>query len=195
MFQNHSTKHPRHSVTVRAAESAHEFIRAIRAEPLIVCMYFTMLVLIIIGIAANVAEGATYYPTDQRCFSKADWGPAPDGIRPCVKLTGNVPTAGAVKFKVSDGDGVVRYTGVVTSPYHHVAAVQIGTIYEDGSFSFVVCNYNDRCKDGAIGNLDDGPKTYDHTLTRCNGQIIGGICVPPVRAIPPYTPGPGKFGH
>lgn len=47
-----------------------------------------------------------------RCFPAAKWGPAPDAVRPCVKVT-RIYEDGSFAFKVSDADGVVRYTSGV----------------------------------------------------------------------------------
>lgn len=55
-------------------------------------------------------EGSKYSP--RVCFPKKDWGPAPDRIRPCVRITG-VEEDGSFSYSVSDGDGTVRYTAGV----------------------------------------------------------------------------------
>lgn len=55
-------------------------------------------------------EGAKSAP--RVCFPKKDWGPAPDRIRPCVRITG-VEEDGSFAYSVSDGDGTVRYTAGV----------------------------------------------------------------------------------
>lgn len=118
-------------------------------------MLFTILALGAIGLVVQVAEAAPYTPTDRQCFKASEWGPAPDSVRPCVKLTGNSPELGAVQFAVSDASGVVRYQGFINTPYHHVAAVYIVRLYEDGSFRYCASNYARRLTCGGVGNLQD----------------------------------------
>lgn len=46
------------------------------------------------------------------CFPAAKWGPAPDRIRPCVRITA-VQEDGSFGYAVTDADGTVRYTAGV----------------------------------------------------------------------------------
>lgn len=43
------------------------------------------------------------------CFPAANWGPAPDRLRPCVSVT-RVAEDGSFTYSVSDADGVERYS-------------------------------------------------------------------------------------
>lgn len=112
-------------------------------------------IMAVIGLVASVAEAKPYTPHAQHCFSAEDWGPAPDAIRPCVKLKGNVPAAGLVRFTVSNGGGPVRYRGTIPTPYHSVAGVYIQRVYEDGSFRYCIANHGGRLTCGGVGNLED----------------------------------------
>ena len=47
-----------------------------------------------------------------RCFPAGKWGPARDGVRPCVKVT-RIFEDGSFTFRVSDADGTERYTSGV----------------------------------------------------------------------------------
>ena len=62
------------------------------------------------GSSGGTVEGTAHAP--RVCFSKSDWGPAPDSKRPCVKIT-KLYEDGSFRVSVTDGDGTVRYsTGV-----------------------------------------------------------------------------------
>lgn len=45
----------------------------------------------------------------QRCFPASSWGPAPDRYRPCVEVV-SVEEDGSFTYRVSDANGVTRYT-------------------------------------------------------------------------------------
>lgn len=126
-----------------------------RSNPAVIAMWAVILGMAVLGLVVSVAEARPTHPTDTQCFSAADWGPAPDNVRPCVVLVGNSPEAGAVRFSVSDARGTVRYSGYVNTAYHHVAAVYIVRLYEDGSFRYCVSNYAARMQCGGVGNLQD----------------------------------------
>lgn len=61
---------------------------------------------------ADQFAGGTHAPKLGRCFPAKQWGPAPDGLRPCVALR-RIYEDGSFKFAVSDADGTVRYSGGV----------------------------------------------------------------------------------
>lgn len=113
------------------------------------------LALCIIGIIASVAEAAAPTPTDHRCFKASEWGPAPDAIRPCVRLVGNSPEGGAVRFAVKDASGVVRYTGYVNTPFRLIVSVRVVRLYEDGSFTWKARSRDGRTVTASVGNLQD----------------------------------------
>lgn len=109
-----------------------------------------LLLLVAIGAVATAAEAS---PTQGRtCFAAADWGPAPDDIRPCVKL--HPREGGGVAFVVSDAGGTIRYHGTASTPLRCTPNVAVRRVYEDGSFSFVAA-CNGRRVLGGVSNLDD----------------------------------------
>lgn len=112
--------------------------------------------LLIIGIVAcATSKGAGTVEQDRQCFSAAKWGPAPDSIRPCVTLKANSPEGGAVRFTVSDADGVVRYTGYVNTVYRRIIHIRVVTLYEDGSFTWKARSRDGRTVVASVGNLQD----------------------------------------
>jgi hypothetical protein len=66
-----------------------------------------------VGLAATITGGTGPDPFAAphvgRCFPAGKWAPAPDGIRPCVRVT-RVYEDGSFKAAVSDASGVVRYS-------------------------------------------------------------------------------------
>lgn len=118
--------------------------------PIVAC-----LIMALIGAVATVAEGAAPYPTDRECASAKTWGPAPDSVRPCVRLVGNKPEGGAVRFTVSDASGVVRYSGYVNTPYRLIIHVRVVALYEDGSFTWKARSRDGRTYSASVGNLSD----------------------------------------
>jgi len=62
--------------------------------------------------ASQVATAANTAPSPRTCFAAKNWGPAPESVRPCVRIT-RVEEDGSFEFSVSDADGTVRYTSGV----------------------------------------------------------------------------------
>jgi len=54
-------------------------------------------------------------PSARVCFPASSWSPAPDAIRPCVRVT-RLYEDGSFHFQVSDANGTVRYGGGVGVP-------------------------------------------------------------------------------
>ena len=135
--------------------STKQFIHDVPAPVFI--LWGCLLAVMIIALVADAAQADTVRnnPTTSACFSAEDWAPAPDSVRPCVLLVGNSPKAGTVRFVVSDASGTIRYGGHVDTAYHHVAAVYIVRVAEDGSFRYCVSNYRHRLHCNSIGNLED----------------------------------------
>lgn len=61
-----------------------------------------------VAIAQNVHRPAP----PRYCYPAASWAPAPDGLRPCVRVT-RIYEDGSFTFSVSDARGTVRYTSGV----------------------------------------------------------------------------------
>lgn len=135
--------------------SSREFVQTVKGEPIILGIWASILAIAAIGLVASIAEASTTHPTDARCFKASDWGPAPDSIRPCVVLKGNAPEAGAVRFAVKDGSGVVRYAGYVNTSFHRIVRVRVVRIYEDGSFTWKARSRDGRTVTASVGNLED----------------------------------------
>jgi len=68
--------------------------------------------LLLLGIGALAAAASTHHADTGRCFPAAKWGPAADGLRPCVKVT-RIYEDGSFGFRVSDANGTTRYTSGV----------------------------------------------------------------------------------
>lgn len=111
--------------------------------------------MVIIGLVASIAEAHTTRPTDRVCFDAQEWGPAPDAVRPCVRLVGNSPEGGALRFTVSDASGVVRYAGYVNTTYRQIIHVRVVRLYEDGSFTWKARSRDGRTVLASVGNLED----------------------------------------
>lgn len=62
-------------------------------------------------------------PTERTCFSAAAWDGS-DAERPCVRIV-------ARRYRVTDADGQVRYSGTVPGCIVHARVVGV---WEDGSF-------------------------------------------------------------
>jgi hypothetical protein len=121
-----------------------------------ICIGIPVLGIALVGLIASVAEAApSPHPIAHECASAAEWGPAPDSVRPCVTLKANAPEVGALRFVVSDASGVVRYSGFINSPFHRIASVSVVGLYEDGSLRYSVTNFNGKRAEGGIGNLTD----------------------------------------
>lgn len=65
--------------------------------------------IVAIAIPAAAQHGGQTAPT---CFPAAKWGPAPDDLRPCVRIR-HVEEDASFSFTVSDADGTTRYTSSV----------------------------------------------------------------------------------
>lgn len=69
-----------------------------------------------VGGIASAAEShpATVAPSQapRVCFPASHWAPAPDSIRPCVRIT-SVEEDGSFSYRVTDADGTTRYTSGV----------------------------------------------------------------------------------
>lgn len=83
------------------------------------CVLLPCLALVAIGCGAVAAEGAKVGPSivtaeasPRVCFPAAQWGPAPDSVRPCVRIT-RVLEDGSFTYAVSDASGTTRYTAGV----------------------------------------------------------------------------------
>lgn len=122
-------------------------------RPTIIVQLALLALLAIACLACATSKGAV--TVDRTCFSAAKWGPAPDSIRPCVKLKANDPEGGAVRFTVSDASGVVRYTGYVNTVYRRIIHVRIVALYEDGSFTWKARSRDGRTVVASVGNLQD----------------------------------------
>ena len=59
--------------------------------------------------AAAIAHGASDRAKPRECFPAAQWAPAPDSIRPCVRIA-RLYEDGSFKATVSDADGTIRYS-------------------------------------------------------------------------------------
>lgn len=77
----------------------------------IVLFALVLLVAIATPAAALFRTGGPAAPVG-KCFPAAKWGPASDGVRPCVKVD-RVEEDGSFSFTVSDANGTVRYTSGV----------------------------------------------------------------------------------
>lgn len=124
-------------------------------SPVLLAPIIAVLIMAAIGLGATIAEAHTPHPTDSACFKASEWGPAPDTIRPCVRIVGNSPEGGALRFKVSDASGVVRYTGYVNTTYRRIIHVRIVALYEDGSFTWKARSRDGRTVSASVGNLQD----------------------------------------
>jgi hypothetical protein len=58
------------------------------------------------AVAFAQAPRSTGHPLT--CFPASQWGPASDGLRPCVRVT-RLYEDGSFHFAVSDANGTVRY--------------------------------------------------------------------------------------
>lgn len=116
---------------------------------------FAALISVCITLCIIAADSKGAITTDRECFSMVEWGPAPDGIRPCVTLRGNAPEGGAVRFKVTDASDVVRYTGYANTPYRRIIHVRVVQVYEDGSFTWKARSQDGRTYTANVGNLED----------------------------------------
>lgn len=136
-------------------KEVHLMRHPIRPQFVAQCALFMLTVIAVLACAT--AKGATTaQPTTRSCFPAVQWGPAPDGARPCATLKGNAPEAGAIRFTISDaGTGIVRYTGFVNTPFHHVASVKVTRLYEDGSFTWTATNVRGTTVSATVGNLQD----------------------------------------
>jgi hypothetical protein len=121
-------------------------------RPAIIVQLALLALLAIACLACATSKGAV--TVDRTCFSAAKWGPAPDSIRPCVKLKAN-NLRRAVRFTVSDADGVVRYTGYVNTPYRRIIHIRVVRLYEDGSFTWKARSWGGRTYMASVGNLQD----------------------------------------
>jgi len=142
-----NTHRPNHAWTVRLAESVYVH----RAHVVITT---ALLALVAIGcIACATAQGAV--TTDRECFPADSWSPAPDSVRPCVTIKANAPEAGAVRYTVADGSGIVRYAGYINTPYRQIIHVRIVRVAEDGSFTWKARSRDGRTTTASVGNLED----------------------------------------
>jgi hypothetical protein len=71
-----------------------------------------VLVAAVSAVAAGHGGAVTVEHSPRVCFKASHWGPAPDAVRPCVRITG-VEEDGSFSYAVSDADGTVRYTAGV----------------------------------------------------------------------------------
>lgn len=114
-----------------------------------------ILALVAIACLACSTTARAAITTDAECFPAASWGPAPDSVRPCVTIKANAPEAGAVRFTVADGSGIVRYAGYVNTPYQQIIHVRIVRVAEDGSFTWKARSRDGRTTTASVGNLED----------------------------------------
>lgn len=75
-----------------------------------VVVMVSLLLLVGVGVAA-AASGSDHHG-EGRCFPAAKWGPASDGLRPCVEVT-RIYEDGSFTYRVSDANGTERYTSGV----------------------------------------------------------------------------------
>jgi hypothetical protein len=79
--------------------------------PRLVCIAALWLVLATLVFTAAFAQSAST-GSERYCFPAKQWGPSPDGFRPCVRIV-RLYEDGSFRFAVSDANGTVRYTAGV----------------------------------------------------------------------------------
>ena len=63
------------------------------------------------GVVA-LAVPPTTHQAPRVCFDRDSWSPAADALRPCVRIV-RLYEDGSFKYRVSDANGTVRYSGGV----------------------------------------------------------------------------------
>ena len=101
--------------------------------------------------AAPASAGSDPLAPDRACFNAADWGPAPDRLRPCVVVTSYRPVC--VRVSAANGThsaGACLRISSVGSDY----SVRVTRIFEDGSVCLAIARAT-RTAHRCIGNPRD----------------------------------------